>query len=225
MRIHLFAPALFALTLALPAAQPYAAEEHNHAAHAGAAEAPTPTPVAEPFAYVMDEMDIVTGNPDAPVTIVEYASLSCPHCAHFNNEVLPELKKKYIDTGKAKLVFRHFPLNPPALNGAMVVECAERGQREKFLKVLFATQDKWAFDVNAVAALTNIASVGGLSKEKIEACRADKALEERILKVVQTAGAKSWVSSTPTFFINNTRLEGDHGVEPMSKAIDALLAK
>jgi protein-disulfide isomerase len=180
---------------------------------------------AEPFVYAPTTEDITTGVPDAPVTLVEYASLSCPHCAHFHNEVLAELRKKYIEPGKLRLVYRHFPLNAPALSAAVTVNCVEPNERAKYLKVLFATQDKWAFDTKFQDAISGIVSVGGLTTERLSACRLDKSLEERILKIRQEAAQKGWVESTPTFFLNGIKYVGDRNVEEFSKAIDSLLTK
>jgi len=188
-----------------------------------AAMTPIPAP-AKPFVYTPQPSDIVIGKTEAPVTIVEYASLSCPHCAHFFTEVLPQLSTKYIDTGKVKLVYRHFPLNKPALEAAKLVQCAEPDRRHTFLKVLFSTQSKWAFDVNSEQSLGNIGAVGGVTPEQFKACLSDPALEKTILQVTQQAADDYKVSSTPTFFINGQLETGDHGFETMSASIDKALA-
>jgi protein-disulfide isomerase len=187
------------------------------------AGAPVVQPEPKPFVYTPKEDDIVVGVPSAKVTLVEYASLSCPHCAHFHNDVLPELKKKYIDFGNLRVVFRHFPLNGSALSGAITVNCVPTNERQKYLKVLFATQDKWAFDSNYKDAISNIVNVGGLTKERFEACQNDKKIEEAIILVRKEAGEMSWVNSTPTFFINGKKFEGEKTIEDFSKAIDPLL--
>jgi protein-disulfide isomerase len=194
-------------------------------AHAEQPAAPAAPKAPEPFVYVASPDDIVTGVPNAPVTVVEYASLSCPHCAHFHNDVFAELRKRYIEPGKLKLVFRHFPLNAPALSGAVTVNCVEPNERAKFLKVLFAAQDKWAFDGNFQDAIAGIVSVGGLTFERLSACRLDKTIEERILKTRQEAAQKGWVESTPTFYINGVKYEGDRSLEEISKVIEAALPK
>src|SRR3954468_7537936 len=96
------------------------------------------------------------GKPSAPIVMVEYASLSCPHCAHFSNTVLPELEKHYIETGKLRYVLRQFPLNEPALKGAVLLDCVGEQSKDKyfiFSKVLFDAQDKWAFDGNYMSGL------------------------------------------------------------------------
>src|ERR1700739_25881 len=113
---------------------------------------PVPAEVAAPHPMLADAQtalqitkdDRILGNPDAPITIVEYASLTCPHCAHFANDVLPEIKKEWIDTGKAKLVLRDFPLDEPPLRAAMIARCASPDRFYAFADTFFASQDKWA---------------------------------------------------------------------------------
>ncbi len=165
--------------------------------------------------------DIIIGDANAMVTIVEYSSLSCPHCAHFHKDVLPDLDKEFLSTGKAKLVIRHFPLNEPALKAAELVECSGNtgGQRSNFEKVLFEMQAQWAFDDNYLKELKQIALVGGIDSAAFDSCLADKDLEARIVATRQEAGDKLGVNSTPTFFINGKRLESDFGIENFRKAI------
>jgi protein-disulfide isomerase len=180
---------------------------------------------SKPFTYTPDPLDIVVGSPKAPVTIVEYASLSCPHCAHFFIETFPALKKQYIDTGKARMVYRHFPLNQPALVAAKLVSCLPAPQQEEFLKVLFTMQDQWAADAQPQAALANIVSVGGVSRDQFNKCEADKDLENRILKERLAADNNGWVSSTPTFYVNGVKIEGAQELPAFAKVIDPMLAK
>lgn len=151
--------------------------------------------------------DIVIGDANAPATILDYSSLSCPHCAHFHLEVLPQVKKELIDTGKAKLVFRHFPLNEPALRAAQLVECSGVMKREAILKALFETQKNWAFSENFKADLKIIAQQGGIDAAAFDSCLADKALEDAILETRQAAATKAGVNSTPSFFVNGKAVE------------------
>ncbi len=169
--------------------------------------------------------DIIMGDANALVTIVEYASLSCPHCAHFAQNVLPEIEKQFITTGKVKLVFRHFPLNEPAIKGAEVVECAQGNNlnRENFLKALFSMQQQWAFSEKFLDDLKKIALVGGLDSAALESCLSDKDLETRILAGRQEAEARLAVTATPTFFINGKKYEGEVSAEGFTKAINAAL--
>ncbi len=168
------------------------------------------------------EGDVALGAEDAPVTMIEYASLSCGHCATFHNDVYPVLKERFVDTGKLRFVFRHFPLNEPALRGSLLVNCVAAEKQESFLRTLFKAQDKWAFDRGFLQNLKNIARVGGMKEADFDACMVDadqeKALLEGRLKASQVLG----VSSTPTFFINGEMFKG-HKPEQFISKIESLL--
>jgi protein-disulfide isomerase len=171
--------------------------------------------VIEQKALTAKPNDIIIGDNNAIVTMVEYSSLSCPHCAHFHEKILPALTKEFITTGKVKLVVRHFPLNEPAIKGALTVECAGMNglKRENFLKVLFSMQDKWAFSESFAKDLKQIALVGGIDSAAFDSCSNDKDLENRILAVRQEAATQLKVTSTPTFFINGIKYEGEPTIE------------
>jgi protein-disulfide isomerase len=169
--------------------------------------------------------DRILGNPDAPITIIEYASLTCPHCAHFTNEVLPELKKKWIDTGKAKLVLREFPLDEPALRAAMIARCAPPDRFYAYVDALFATQDKWVMAKDYREALARIVKLGGMSQDEFDNCLKNTNLENKILEKRLAASKELDVNSTPTFFINGTKFTGAPSVEEFDKALSALAAK
>ncbi len=172
--------------------------------------------------------DFVLGKKDAKVTIVEYASLSCSHCAAFANDVLPEIEKKYIDTGAVRYVLRQFPLNEPAFGGAMLVDCVGKKDSAKyylFAKVLFAEQAKWAFDMSWKSGLEKFAAVGGVSKAEFEACLADKDRESRVLQGKKEAMDELKVPHTPFFYIDGEIYDGDRSFLEISKAIEAKLAK
>jgi protein-disulfide isomerase len=169
--------------------------------------------------------DRILGNPDAPITIIEYASLTCPHCAHFTNEVLPELKKKWIDTGKAKLVLREFPLDEPALRAAMIARCAPPDRFYAYVDALFATQDKWVMAKDYREALARIVKLGGMSQDEFDNCLKNTNLENKILEERLAASKELDVNSTPTFFINGTKFTGAPSVEEFDKALSALAAK
>jgi protein-disulfide isomerase len=162
--------------------------------------------------------EIIVGNVDAPATIIEYSSLSCPHCAHFHESVLPDLKKQYLDTGKAKLVWRHFPLNEPALRASQLVECAGGDQRLKFGETLYKTQKNWAFSENFKSDLKTIAKQGGIDSAAFDSCLSDKEGEDAILESRQ-AGMKAGVDSTPSFFVNGVKLDDWSSAEAFGKAI------
>jgi protein-disulfide isomerase len=199
MREILFAlAALFSLTAPVFAQAP------------AATQAATLAPGAE---------DRVLGKADAPITIVEYASLTCPHCRHFDQEVLPKLKAKWIDTGKAKLVFRDYPLDEPALRAAMVARCAPPERYFGFIDAIFSGQEQWAVASDYKAALARIALLGGVSKDKFAACIDDKAMENKVIASRLVATQQLNVSSTPTFFINGTKFDGAPTEEDLDKAL------
>ncbi|MBO0735437.1 MAG: DsbA family protein [Alphaproteobacteria bacterium] len=169
--------------------------------------------------------DRIFGNPDAPITIVEYASLTCPHCAHFANDVLPELKKRWIDTGKAKLVLRDFPLDEPALRAAMIARCAPPDRFYAYVDTFFATQDKWVMARDYREALARLVKLGGMSKEQFDKCLKNTALENKIVEERLVASKELDVNSTPTFFINGTKFTGAPTVEEFDKVLSDLSAK
>jgi protein-disulfide isomerase len=165
--------------------------------------------------------DRVLGKPDAPLTIVEYASLTCPHCAAFEQETLPKIRENWIDTGKAKLVFRNFPFDKPALQAAMVAACAPPERYYNFLDVLFQQQAQWATAQDSTAALARIARLGGMSDQQVQTCLADKDLENKIV-AQRLAGEKDYgVSSTPTFFINGRKIVGAQDYQKFDEALQA----
>jgi len=169
--------------------------------------------------------DRVLGNPDAPITIVEYASMTCSHCAHFANEVLPEIKKEWIDTGKAKLVLRDFPLDEPALRAAMIARCAPPGRFYAFAETFFASQDKWAGARDYREALARLAKLGGMGKDEFDACLKNTALENRIVEQRLIASKELDVNSTPTFFVNDSKFTGAPTAEEFGKLLSSLAAK
>jgi len=172
--------------------------------------------------------DYVLGKKTAKIVVVEYASLSCPHCAHFSNVVLPDLIKTYVDTGKIRYVLRQFPHNEPAFKGAMLVNCVGEKDHEKyftFAKVLFDAQNKWAFDGNFMAGLETIAGVGGVSKEAFKKCMDDTTLETKLLKDKKQAIDELHIEGVPYFFIDGEVYSGDRTLEAVSKEIDTRLAK
>src|SRR5437764_4883514 len=155
-------------------------------AFAADAEGPAGSPDAAKALAVQPE-DRVLGKPDAPITIIEYASLSCPHCANFATKVLPKLREKWIDPGKVKLVLRAFPLDEPAMRAEMVARCAPPERYYPLVDTLFETQDKWVVAKDWQAALQHIAQLAGVAKTKFETCIADKALEDQVAQSRLTA--------------------------------------
>ena len=164
----------------------------------------------------------VLGEADAPVTIVEYASMTCGHCANFHNNTLPTIKTDYIDTGKARLIVREFPFDPRAEAGFMLARCSN----EKYFQmvdVLFKQQQTWAGVENAREALLQIARLAGFSQESFEACLTDQKLLDDV-RAVRNRGANDFgVDATPTFFINGNKYSGALTVAEMSAIIDGML--
>jgi protein-disulfide isomerase len=173
--------------------------------------------------------DHVLGNADAPITIVEYGSLTCPHCAQFDRDTLPKLKAAWIDTGKAKLVFRGFVLNVLDLRAQMLARCAPPDRYFAFIDTLYQSQAEWAVtdSTKAMATLTNIGRLGGISTEQFQSCIADKKLEDDITQQTFAAEKNYKVESTPTFFINGARMDpnGAQPFEVFDKALTAALPK
>jgi protein-disulfide isomerase len=165
----------------------------------------------------------ILGNPDAPVTIIEYASLTCPHCAQFHTEVLPELKERYIAPGKVRLIYRDFPLDQTALAAAALAHCAGPERYFSMLDVLFETQSNWARAGDPIAALKRLGKLGGLTEQEMAACLADEELTDGILRQ-RLAGQNEYdIGSTPTFIIDGKAYPGARDVEEFGELIDPLL--
>ena len=188
---------------------------------AGAQPAKPPSPSAQAEALALTPDDRVLGKPDAPVTIVEYASLTCPHCAHFATDVLPKLKEKWIDTGKARLVMRDYPLDEPALRAAMIARCVPADKFYAFIDTLFGAQRQWVLSKDYKADLARLALLGGMSKKQFDECLANKSIEDKVLQSRLTATEQLGINSTPTFFINGNKFDG----APEFDAMDAALSK
>jgi protein-disulfide isomerase len=164
--------------------------------------------------------DVMQGKADAPVTIIEYASMTCSHCAAFHLEVFPALKKNYIDTGKVKFALREFPLDPLATAAFMLTRVLD-DKRDAAVDLLFAQQKNWAFTDKPLDGLANVLKQAGLGQEKFEATLKDKELFDKVAKVRDRAAEKLGVSSTPTFFINGEKYTGEIGIADFDKIIAA----
>ena len=191
---------------------------------AGAAEPPATVPVSDlmkPEALP----DRVMGKDDAPVTIVEYASMTCPHCAHFQETTFPELKKNYIDTGKVKYILREFPLDNLAAAAFMLARCAgelDSGKYYAMVDTLFAQQSQWAVE-KPIPHLMAISKQAGFTEKSFEACLQNQKLLDGIEAVRQRAIKQFEVNSTPTFFIDGKRYVGALSIDEVKKAVDPLL--
>ena len=169
--------------------------------------------------------DRVLGKAEAPITIIEYASLTCPHCAHFAVDVLPKLKQKWIDPGKAKLVLREFPLDEPALRAAMVARCAPPDKFYPLVDTFFAQQENWVTSRDYRAALEKLAKLAGIGDKQFKTCIEDKKLEDQVAQSRLTAAQQLGVSSTPSFFVNGQKFEGAPTFEAFDQLLSGLAAK
>jgi protein-disulfide isomerase len=160
--------------------------------------------------------EMAIGDEKAPITVIEYASMTCPHCAHFSATTFPELKKRYIDTGKVRFMFREFPLDQLAAAGFILARCAGPDKYFPLVETLFAQQRDWVVQ-KPLQPLLAIAKQAGLSQEAFEACLDNRQLIEGMEKVRNQASEKLGVSSTPTFFVNGKRLAGALTIEEMEK--------
>lgn len=165
------------------------------------------------------------GEDKAPVTVIEYASMTCPHCAHFQEVTFPELKKRYIDTGKVRYIFREFPLDSLAAAAFMLARCSGETDKTKYFALidsLFRQQRTWAVE-KPLAPLFAIAKQAGFTQQTFDACLSNQKVLDGIESIRQRAVNQFKVESTPTFFINGTKLPGALSIEDMAKAIDPYL--
>ena len=169
--------------------------------------------------------DMALGPANASVTITEYASMTCPHCAAFNENVFPKIKSEYIDTGKVRYVFREFPLDIKAAAGSMLARCIAKEDAGKYFAVidmLFKQQNDWVTK-NTTETLTRIGKQAGLSQQAVEDCLKDQALLDKIAADQKFANEVLKVGSTPTFFINGEMIRGETSFEEFDKRIKSLL--
>jgi protein-disulfide isomerase len=164
--------------------------------------------------------DRILGQATAPVTIIEYASMTCPHCAAFATGTYPDLKKQYIDTGKVRYIFREFPLDDLALIAAMIARCAPQDQYFDLIALMFETQRNWATAPNKLQALFNLVKQTGFTQESFDACWKNQANINAVRAVAERATKVFGVNGTPTFFINGVKKDGELDI----KALEAVMA-
>jgi protein-disulfide isomerase len=164
--------------------------------------------------------DHVLGDPKAPVTMIEYASFTCPHCADFHTRILPEIKKKWIDTGKVKLIYRDFPLDQVAAKAAQIAECSGNDRYFGVIDLIFRGQPTWAAAADPIAELAKPLRIAGLGDNEIKACLANEAKANEVIADAQ-GGQALGVNSTPTLFINGQMYSGGRSVEEL----DGVFAK
>ncbi len=160
---------------------------------------------AQPAIYPDDR---ILGAADAPVTIIEYASLTCPHCAAFHRDVLPEIKSEFIDKGQVRLVFRDFPLDRVALQASLLAQCVPGDSYFNLLDVLFRSQESWARNADPAAALKQIGRTAGLDEATLDNCLEDQAALDRIALRYKEGQDVFQVDSTPTFIVNGKKVPG-----------------
>ena len=169
--------------------------------------------------------DRILGPADAPITIIEYSSLTCPHCAVLHREALSEIKETWIADGRARLVFRHFPLDAMALRAAAVADCIEGERFFGFLDLLFKSQKRWAKSNPPLKALGQMARLAGMSQEKFESCANDEAQMDRILERRQDGTQTYDVKSTPTLIINGRKVEGARDFDHFEKIFKEIVSE
>lgn len=198
-----------------PATPPAAGAEEE------APEGPAEVPLDVLLKANGDIPDIVIGKPDAKIAIVEYASLSCSHCANFHNKVLPDFKAKYLDTGAARLIVREFPTSERALVAHMLTRCAAPDKAPALLGELFHKQDEWAFsNGDPTPKLKEFATgVGGMTGEAFDACVKDQKLFDKLVANFSAAGDKFGINATPTFFIDGKRVNDAATMETFDKLL------
>ena len=165
--------------------------------------------------------DHVLGDPKAPITLIEYASLTCPHCAAFHIQVLPELKKKWIDTGKVKLVYRDFPLDQVAAKAAQIAECAGNDRYFGVIDLIFRGQPQWATASDPIAELAKPLRIAGLGEKEIKECLANEAKANEVVADYK-GGETLGVNSTPTLFIDGKQYQGARSVDELDATFSKL---
>jgi protein-disulfide isomerase len=169
--------------------------------------------------------DAVLGSADAPVTVIEYASMTCPHCARWDTGVLPQVRKNWIDTGKVRFVFRDFPLDGLALKASQLARCAGDQRFWGFLDTLFTSQRAWETAPDPVTELVKIGQSGGIPEDKVKACMADDGDLAQSIIASRQGGEAAGVNATPTFFINGKPVSGEIPYEEFVKSLKEAGAK
>ncbi|MEQ8305580.1 MAG: DsbA family protein [Hoeflea sp.] len=167
--------------------------------------------------------EMALGDENAPVTIVEYMSMTCPHCASFHADNFKPLVEKYVDTGKVRFILREFPFDPRAAAAIMLARCAPENQFFPMVDVLFKQQRNWATAPDGREALLQIARLAGFTQESFEACLTNQKLLDDVNAVKTKAANEFGIQSTPSFIINGKRYPGNMSIETMSAIIDPLL--
>ncbi|WP_174802640.1 DsbA family protein [Martelella limonii] len=167
--------------------------------------------------------EIALGEENAPVKIIEYLSMTCPHCARYQEETFPTIKKDFIDTGKVYYIFREFPFDPRAMAAFMLARCAPNDNYVPFVDMMFKQQRTWATAEDGSAAMLQMAKLAGFTQESFQACLTDQKLLDDINAVRKRGTDEFGVNATPTFLINGKKYAGEMSVDSMSALINSLL--
>jgi protein-disulfide isomerase len=185
-------------------------------ANARAADTPAATPTYREFIW---------GDPKAKVTVIEYASLTCPHCARFANEVFPEVEKNYIKTGKVRFVFRDYPLDGLAMAGAALARCAPGDRGKKMIELMYKNQLEWVRAPKPLEVLRQYAALAGMSNADVDNCLKSDAMFKTIREEQTKAASLYQVQSTPTFYIGDDKVEGEKTYADFSELLDEHIKK
>ena len=163
------------------------------------------------------------GKPDAPIKMIEFASLTCGHCARFHNEVMPTIKEKYINNGKIFFTYKDFPLDKFALKASIISRCSGNKNYFSFLDVFYKKQSSWTRSQDPFKSLLKIAKIGGLKDEEIKVCVGNKSIEDGLLKDRLQSSKKYDITATPTIYLNGKKYTGDLTLEALELKINSLL--
>ena len=167
--------------------------------------------------------DMAIGLPEAPVSVIEYFSLTCPHCRDFHIEIFPRLRTEYVETGKVRFIARDFPLNRPARDAAVLAHCAGPERYFAFIETLFNTFDNWTRAADYLSALSQIGQLGGISEGEFQVCLGNRNLETRILSSIRDGQENYDIKSTPSFVINGNTYDGSMRYSAFAKTLDQYL--
>lgn len=166
--------------------------------------------------------DIIYGNPDASVEIIEYASLTCPHCASFSANIFPKIKENYIDTGKVKFVYRNYVMNPYDMMASVAARCKTPEVTKRLMKVFFERQSAWLGAEDRVEALASLARrAGGMSRTQFDRCTANRDMQQHLAKMTQDGAVRYKVNATPTLLVNGDKVDRTNDWEAVKAAIEA----
>jgi protein-disulfide isomerase len=169
--------------------------------------------------------EMTVGKADAPVTMIEYASLGCPHCANFHRDVYPQVKKNYIDTGKVKMIYRDFPLGRPALAATMIARCSGSQRYFGMIQIFFQSQQQWSSAENPLDALKKTARFGGMSSQDVDACLSNQGILDHVQELARKGQEEHKIQATPSFIVNGELISGGLPYDDFKAVLDKALEK